>query len=437
MLKIGYIGLGCRGKGMLKTVLDSFKDVEIVGVCDVYEDRVQEGLDIIKDKRGTTAFGTTNSDEIMKMDVDAVMVMTSWEAHIPLCIAAMKAGKPVAMEVGGAYSIEDCYALVRTSEETGVPCMLLENCCYGKRELAVLKMVREGVFGDVVHCSGGYFHDLRPEISFGEIRRHYRLRNYKSRNCENYPTHELGPIAKVLNINRGNRMIQLTSVASRAAGLKAYIEKTADMLYETLAEDEGKEVKVADKTFSVTQELCDKYVASNEGPVAQGDIVNTIITCADGSTILLTLDTTLPRAYSRGFTVRGTKAAYFEDNNSMFIDDDEDAMKNHFRWHTMWGNGDKYIQENLHPLWQKYAEDARNAGHDGMDYMVLRAFFEAVEKKAQFPIDVYDAASWMCITALSEQSIAMGGAPVAIPDFTTGKWAMYKKQDTGLEFSLD
>jgi hypothetical protein len=112
-------------------------------------------------------------------------------------------------------------------------------------------------------------------------------------------------------------------------------------------------------------------------------------------------------------------------------------MKNHFRWHTMWGNGDKYIQENLHPLWQKYAEDARNAGHDGMDYMVLRAFFEAVEKKAQFPIDVYDAASWMCITTLSEQSIAKGGAPVAIPDFTTGKWAMYKKQDTGLEFSLD
>ena len=169
----------------------------------------------------------------------------------------------------------------------------------------------------------------------------------------------------------------------------------------------------------------------------QGDIVTTIITCADGSTITLTLDTTLPRAYSRGFTVRGTKASYFEENDSLFLDDPEKREEMEWNWKKYWGNAEEYREKYQHPLWEKYGPKAKEAGHDGMDYMVLSAFFESVEKKALPPIDVYDAASWMCITTLSENSIKKGGAPVSIPDFTNGKWAMYKKTESELEFALD
>ncbi len=135
----------------------------------------------------------------------------------------MRAGKYTAVEVAGAYSVEDCWKLVRTHEETGVPCMMLENCCFGRDELMVLNMVRRGLFGEVVHCQGGYRHDLREEVSTGREMRHYRFRNYLYRNCENYPTHELGPIANVLDINRGNRMLTLVSVASKSAGLHEYL----------------------------------------------------------------------------------------------------------------------------------------------------------------------------------------------------------------------
>ena len=76
----------------------------------------------------------------------------------------------------------------------------------------------KGKIGKVVHCHGSYAHDLRNEISSGNIIRHYRLRNYTARNSENYPTHELGPIAKLLNIHRGNRMLSLVSVSSKAEG---------------------------------------------------------------------------------------------------------------------------------------------------------------------------------------------------------------------------
>ena len=128
---------------------------------------------------------------------------------------------------------------------------------------------------------------------------------------------------------------------------------------------------------------------------------------------------------------------YMEDNNSIYIDGNAEMEKSHFSWQKHWNNAGEYIEKYKHSVWQKYGEAAASSGHDGIDYMVLAAFFEALEKNKPFPIDVYDAASWMCITCLSEQSISMGGAPVAIPDFTGGKWAMYKKEDHGLDFALD
>lgn len=282
---------------------------------------------------------------------------------------------------------------------------MLENCCYGQKELTALNMARMGIFGEVVHCSGGYHHYLCDEIAGGVENRHYRLRNYLNRNCDNYPTHELGPIAKVLNINRGNRMVTLSSFSSKSRGMSEYIK-----------ENEDKYPHLVGRTFK------------------QGDIVTTVITCADGSTIVLTLDTTLPRTYSRGFTVRGTKGAYFEDGDMVFIDDPE---ADHFAPKKYWGTGEKYREEYKHPIWKKYGDIATESGHGGMDYMVLSAFFEAIEKDAPMPIDVYDAAAWMCITALSEESISKGGIPVSVPDFTGGKWLLYEKQNTDSDFTLD
>lgn len=406
-IKVGCIGMGQRGTVMTKTILAMFENVDVIAVCDLYEDRAIKAGELVKEKKGYEPFVTTNSEDIMKMeDVEAVLIFAAWESHIPLAISAMEHGKYVGVEVGGAYQMEDMYRIIDTYEKTKMPCMMLENCCYGRKELAVLNMVRRGVLGEIVHCSGGYHHYLCDEIAGGIENRHYRLRNYLNRNCDNYPTHELGPIAKVLNINRGNRMVALSSFSSKARGLKSYVKENAE-----------KYPYLLDKEFK------------------QGDVVTTIITCADGSTIVLTLDTTLPRAYSRGFTVRGTKGAYFEDNDSVFLDS---AGYEHFEWEKHWGNGENYRKEYMHPLVEKYDEKAQTAGHDGMDYMVLAAFFEAVEKKTDTPIDVYDLAAWMSVTVLSEESISKGGIPVNIPDFTGGKWLLYNKDENSeLEFSLD
>lgn len=392
-VRIGFVGLGPRGRGLLNDIVLQNPKAQVTAVCDVYSDRTAEGAKLVEEKSGAKPFASDDyRDIVTRDDVDAVVIASAWESHIPIAIAALEAGKKVGMEVGGAYTVEQCFELVKCVERTGVPLMLLENCCYGRRELMVRNMVELGVLGEIVHCAGGYMHDLREEVAFGKERRHYRLRNYINRNCENYPTHELGPIAKVLGINRGNRMVSLVSMASKARGLHEYImQKKSD-----------------------DEELVGTHFN-------QGDIVSTIIKCAGGETITLSLDTTLPRYYSRGFTVRGTKGMYEEATDSVFLDGGEHSGRR-----ENWGNAEKYSEKYEHPIWKAYKESGVQGSHDGMDWLEFDRFFDAILEDKPFEIDVYDAAAWMCITALSEQSIALGGAPVAIPDFTNGMWTMRK-----------
>ncbi len=391
-ITIGMMGFGQRGIGLLKHVILPRPDVHVAAVCDMYEDRVKKAAELTVESGRPEPVQTKNWRDMLEMrEIDAVVIAASWESHIMCAVEIMKAGKYVGMEVGGAYSLRECWQLVETYERTGVPCMILENCCYGRYEMLLKNMVSQGLFGELVHCQGGYHHDLREEIAFGGENRHYRLRNYLNRNCENYPTHELGPLAQLLGINHGNRMISLCSVASKAAGLHDYI-----------ARKDG-----------ANKELLHRRVA-------QGDVVTTIITCAGGETIVLTLDTTLPRAYSRGLEVRGTRGMYCEDNCSFFFDGQHQEFD--FKWREQWNNADQYLQQYEHPVWKAYRQAGIRGGHDGMDWLVFSDFFKAVKEETQTPIDVYDAAAWMCITPLSEQSIALGGAPVAIPDFTRGGW---------------
>ena len=397
-IRVGFIGMGRRGPGLLSNVLVNFQDVDVVAICDSYLDKAEKGRDMVKEKRGCDCKVYTDYKEFLAdEEINTVVISASWEAHVPLAVACMKSGKITALEVGGAYSIEDCWHLVRVYQETRTPFMFLENCCYGKKELLANSLVRHGVFGEVVHCHGAYVHDCRVQIADGINLRHYRQRNYLNRNCDNYPTHELGPIAKILNINRGNRMVSLVSVASKARGMSEYVREK-----EEFAHLQGKTWK-------------------------QGDIVETIITCADGATISLKLDTTLPHPYSREFTVCGTKGCYREEGNLVYEDsmnqDKGEYMENYFN------NAVEYEEKYLPQCWKSITKEELESGHGGMDVLLFRAFFDAIKNDEEMPIDVYDAVSWMVITCLSEVSIQNGGHPVDIPDFTNGEWLLRAPKD--------
>lgn len=395
----GFIGLGGRGRGMLKELL-GVEGVKVSAVCDVYEDRAKLGSEIVEEITGKAAEYYLDYKELLKRDdLKAVVICTTWITHCQIAIDAMKAGKHAAMEVGGAASVEECWQMVRVSEDTGKICMIIENCCYDRNEMAVYNMAKKGIFGEIIHLEGGYRHDLREEICHGREIRHGRLYNFMKRNGELYPTHQLGPIAKLIDINRGNRFLTLCSMASKSRGLNEWLRKN--------------EVEGYDLT---------------EYPFNSGDVVTTLIKCANGETIVLNHDCSLPRPYSRDYVVEGTKGIYREtkdSNGEIYLDE----MHDDHEWRDF---QDGWRKKFEHPLWKQYEADGiREGGHGGMDFLVLSAFVESAMNDVEPPIDVYDTAAWMAITALSEESVAMGSMPVAVPDFTNGKWIDRKPSRRG------
>ena len=404
-LRCLIVGGGQRGDGMC-VYLGETPRVRIVATCDLYEDRAVALADKCEKHFGFRPTPYTDIDEAAKHDIDAVYIASSWETHIPFAIKFMELGIPVMLEVGGAYSVDDCFRLVEAYEKTKTPIMMLENCCFAQAELLATGMARNGLFGEIVHCEGAYAHDLREEITFGEENRHYRLRNYINRNCENYPTHELGPIAKLLNINRGNRFVSLVSVASKAVGLEHYIKNNDKV-----------NPKLKGQKFN------------------QGDVVTTIITCAGGETITIKLDTTLPRHYRRNFTVQGTKGLYEQDANLVYFDGMEENFHTIEHYLKEINNAEAYEEKYLCDAWKELTNANKEGGHGGMDVLVLKCAVDCILDGKEIPIDVYDIAAWMVITPLTEQSIQTGGAPQAIPDFTHGNWITRKPLDV-VEFPI-
>ena len=387
MLNYAIIGLGQRGNVLFDS-LNKIEDINCIAVCDFYHDRCEliANKFVENNKNKPNAY-TDYKECIDKENLDFVIVSSAWISHLEITFYAMKKGVAVGCEVGGAYSIESLWELVRLYEKTKTPVMLLENACYSRIKLLSLNMKRQGLLGELIHLEGSYRHDLRSEIiECGTKNSHYRLHQYLHRNTENYPTHEIGPIAKLLDINCGNRFLSLYSVGSKSKGLKEYIKSRKINGFE-------------DVDFN------------------QSDVVSTVIKCQNGETVTIHLDTSLPRYYSRGFVVEGTKGLISEDLSAVYLDDVN--RKEEVFWHQVINNIDEYYKRYEHPVWSNYNPD--ESGHGGVDYLVLLSFINSLKENRPCPIDVYDMATWMSISVLSEQSLVTGQA-VCFPDFTDGKW---------------
>ena len=406
-LNIGIIGSGFRGQGHIDLALDR-ADCKVVAVADIDDRMIEETKKIFTDKNKPLPTFYKNGERdylqmLEKEDLDAVLIATPWRWHSEMAIAAMRAGKYVGVEVCGAFSVDECWQLVNTHEETGAHLFFLENVCYRRDVMAVLNMVREGLFGEMIHLECGYQHDLRgvkfndgqtaynSGVEFGEkgfSEAKWRTQHSVHRNGDLYPTHGIGPVAQYTNINRGNRLVYLTSMASKARGLHEYIVNHPKG---------GADHPNAKIDFKL------------------GDKVTTMLKTNNGESIVMHHDTNLPRPYSLGFRVQGTKGLWMAVNKSLHIE----GMTEPHRWEST----EAYFKKYDHPLWQRHEDKAVGAGHGGMDFFLLNSFVESAKRNVAPPFDVYDAATWLSLTPLSEQSIALGSQPMPIPDFTRGRWA--------------
>ncbi len=410
--RIGFIGVGLRGRNHLHNLLLR-DDVIIPAICDLDQAALEKAQGLISASGYDVAEEYTGSEYayremLRRSDLEGVIISTPWLWHTRMAVDTMRAGKYAGVEVSAANTLQECWDLVNAYEETGVPVMIMENVCYRRDVMAVLQMVREGLFGELLHARCGYQHDLREVkfnngsqaygggVEFGEkafSEASWRTIHSLHRNGDIYPTHGAGPVATMLNINRGNRFMSLTSSATKSVGLNRYI---------------------------VNHPKGGPHHPNAGLKWKLGDVITTTINTTNGETIVVTHDCNSPRPYSLGFRVQGTAGLTEFDQHTKRI------YIEHVSPSHEWEEMDAYLEQYDHPLWKKYGEFALESGHGGMDFFVDHAFVEIVKRRMEAPLDAYDAAAWSAISPLSERSIENNGEPQDFPDFTRGRWIKRK-----------
>ncbi|MFM2146396.1 MAG: hypothetical protein RL732_1232 [Bacteroidota bacterium] len=403
VVRVGVVGLGMRGSGAVER-LSYIEGVEITALCDKYPDQVSRSQDTLK-RMGRPKAKEYSGENGWKAlcesnEVDLVYTPTPWELHAPIALYAMKNGKHAATEVNAALSIDQAWELVETSEKTRKHCIMLENCCYDFFELLTLNMIRNGLFGELVHAEGAYIHDLSRDYLFNKdaYKDMWRLKENMKGSGSLYPTHGLGPIAQCMNINRGDKMDHLVSMS------------TADFTLAPLSEE------MAAK---------DPFFTEYKGKSFRGNMNTTLIRTNKGKTMMVQHDVSTPRPYSRIHLLSGTKAVAQKWPGPERIAFGHSWMK----------------QEELNALYDKYSppivkylgEIAKEVGgHGGMDFIMDWRLIDCLRNGLPLDMDVYDAASWSSIIPLSKESVSKNSKTVDVPDYTRGSWQTNKPHDLTL-----
>ena len=410
-VRIGLVGAGGRGTSLMRTMFD-LPGVEIMAIADLDDNALTRAQTIcVEQGRAKPAAYARGPQDFRRMveldDLDAVVAATPWEWHAPVMLAAMEAGKYAATEVPAATTIEECWALVEKSEQTGTPGTMLENWVFRREPLAVLNMSRKGLLGEIVYCESGYGHDVRAgkfdarRANKGELR--WRGRHSLRRNGNLYPTHQFAPVAMLMDINHGARVESVIAVASPSMGMNRY----------------ARDLWGPDHPSATRRYL-------------NGDRTTVLLQLNDGRTAMQFHDTQSWHPRDDGHKYQGTKGMVrwpFPGKGSVwFLDRHWDGKARDARqWHSL----DPFLDEFDHPVWAKYGERALQFGHNGADWLELRGFVESVRRRGPPPVPLVDAVTWSAIGPLSEQSVAQGGAKIAMPDFTRGRWKTNAKFEVG------
>lgn len=401
-VRLGVVGTGQRGRSLLQLAL-LFEDAEIAALCDTDKEHLALAQDIVSSAGRPKPEAYSGEDDYKRIidrdDVDAVLVATPWELHTPMAVHAMRAKKYAGVEVPAAITIDECWQLVDTYEETKTPCMMLENWSFRRDNLAVLNMIRKGILGDVTYAHCAYAHDCNDIWFFDDAGRALWPGKYLTkRNADQYPTHGLGPVLSWMDINCGDYPAFLTSTATRAISVNRHFQKKF-----------GPDHSMAKQKF------------------AQGDIVVTVIRTVNGKVIVVYNDMVSPRPYDNRWQLSGTNGVYSHEHNAIYIEKPGKGASDEHNWELF-----EPYQEKYDHMWHREIREVVGGlktgvvSHGAPDYLEMKMFIDAARDRKPLPLDIYDSVVMSAPVPLSEASIANGSAPVPFPDFTRGTWKTRK-----------
>lgn len=352
VVRIGFIGLGSRGLAALERYTH-IEGAEIAALCDTDPEIVSQVASNLGCPECVSMYSGEDGWKRICEDssLDLIYICTDWISHSEIACYAMECGRHVAVEVPAATSVDEAVRLVKTAESTRRHCLMLENCIYDVFEDSTFNMVKDGLFGDIYHAEGGYIHNLcyQPEWrqAFNQIRK-----------GDNYPTHGLGPICRLLGINR------------------------VDSLYS---------------------------IVSTISPTLDGNHTVSLIRTRKGKSIVLQHNIHAARPYSRLYQFNGDKghASKYPSpcmslSSDGYLSADEVA-----------GLVKKYEPSYMQEVRQIMPEGIEERRY--MDYAMDYRLIHCLRNGLPLDMSVYDAAIWSSVIELSHLSIEAGSRPVLFP----------------------
>lgn len=409
-VRIGIIGTGNRGSHHAGTI-SRISDVEIKAAADLEPKRFERIKKNLENTDHNPEFYYGSEDEWKKLcerkDLDLVLITTPTYLHAKMAVYAMEQGKHVITEVPAAVTIKECWDLVETSERTRKHCMMMENYSYMPFQIVTLNMAKQGFFGDIVHGDGAYnTSKMGNNFNKNMYWNMWWLRMYGANNGNIYPTHGMGPIAQMMNINRGDQFDFVVSVESKDFMMKAKAKELAkdDPFFEEFANMEYR-----------------------------GNMSSMLIKTKQGRTLNIQHDATSPSPHNLMHGVYGTEGAVLFDPPPPRI-----STGNH-KWADQ-QTVDKLIAKYKPGLLHKF-EDFRKglgadleSGHGGSDLINVWHIIDCLRTGLPLDQDVYDAAAFSSVVELSEWSVRNNSNSIQIPDFTDGAWKTNKpNMDINLE----
>jgi len=401
-VRLGVVGMGGRGCGVVGRMCN-LPGVTVTAICDNVPEKVAKAQKMLADKKRPAAKEYIGDDAWMRLcddpDVDVVYNTTPWSLHVPVQLAAMNGGKHVFTEVPSAFTVDECWELVETSEKTRRHCMQLENCCYGEIEMLTFNLAKLGMLGEIVHAEGAYIHDLRhmcttewPGVEC------WRFDENVAHGGNRYPTHGLVPLCLTMDVNRGDRLDYLVSLDSSKANFQAYMAAK-------LAEDNPR----------------------RKANVRMADMNSSLIKTVKGKSILIQHDVSSPRPYSRIQLVTGTKGAICDYPYRVVFEDSPGSGAHN--WYDA-QRAEEIRMKYRHPLWKTVGELAKRVGgHGGMDFIMDARWVYCLQQGLPLDMDVYDLAVTSVLCELTEKSAEKRSKAVDIPDFTRGAWKTNKPME--------
>jgi hypothetical protein len=393
-VRIGIIGLGNRGPSHLET-MRRIEGVEIRALCDLRPERTVAANKRLEGTPHKPTLYWGDKDAWMNLceqnDVDLVIVTTPYYMHAGMAVYAMQHGKHVATEVPAAATIEECWKLVETAEQTRKHCMMLENYAYNFFQLLTLNMARQGFFGEIVHGDCAYnTSKMANNFSKSMYWDLWWLKLYGSKRGNIYPTHGLGPVCQIMNVNRGDRLDYLVSMESNDFMMRAKAEELA-----------------------ANDDFFKPFAAKNY----RGNMNTTIIRTVKGRTIMLQHDATSPRGpHTMIHGITGTKGMALEYPLPPRISKDLNGWVSQREYDALVKQFTPTILTRMGDLTQKIG------GHGGGDLLECWRLVDCLRNGLPLDQDVYDAAAWSSIVPLSAWSVLNRSNSIDVPDFTAGAW---------------